>query len=198
MISFVFDTETTGLPVKHAPASHPDQPEILQLCGMLCDDTRVYSMFNVYVHGDTPVPDSAFQVHRIDREMTARVGITRTRMVQIFSSFAEKADVIVGHNLQYDMLMMRVAMIRENGKPDRINQILGRTSYCTMQNSTQICKIPHAKPRRPDDYKWPSLQEAYKKLVDPRGFEGAHDAFADVTATYDVYKVLRQGTNAGV
>ena len=192
MLSFIFDTETTGVIQKKLPLDHPDQPEVLQLCGMLVDEDKIFSMFNVFVHGDTPIPQEAFEVHRIDRDMTARVGITLTRMVQLFASFAEKADVLVGHNIDFDSRMIRLSMIRENGKAQRINQVLGKPHYCTMLQSVEVCKIPHPKPRRVGEFKWPSLQEAYKTLVDPRGFEGAHDAFADVTATREVYRVLRQ------
>lgn len=194
MLACVYDTETAGIFNWRLPANHPDQPDVLQLCAMLADETRVYSMFNVYIHADTPIPKEAFEVHRIDREMTSKVGISRKAACILLASYLKSADVIVGHNIDFDIGIMRTAMLREGGD----GRLLNKTSYCTMKNSTDIVQIPHPKPKRPGEFKWPSLQEAYKKLVDPRGFEGAHDAFADVTATYDVYKVLRQGTNAGV
>lgn len=188
MLSLVYDTETTGVYNWRLPPTDASQPDVLQLCAVLADEDRTYTQVNVFVHGDTPIPQEAFEVHRIDRDMTAKVGISRLRMCQIFASMAEKADVIVGHNEDFDNSMLRTAMLREGGS----GKIMNRPRYCTMKRSTDIVKIPHPKPRRPGEYKWPSLQEAYKHLVDPRGFEGAHDAYADVKACYEVYRVLRQ------
>ena len=188
MIACVFDTETTGVFNRRLPPNHPDQPDVLQVCAMLADETKVYSMFNVFIHSETPIPKEAFEVHRIDREMTQRVGITRTAACLLLANYIRTADIIVGHNIDFDISIMRTAMQREKGS----GKVMNKSSFCTMKETTQICKIPHKTPRHAEDYKWPSLQEAYKKLVDPRGFEGAHDAFADVTATYEVYRVLRQ------
>ncbi len=188
MLALIYDVETSGLFNKRARPGDECQPDVLQLCAMLCDDERVYSVLNLYVHGERPIPAEATAIHRIDREMTAKVGVSRLRMCQLFSSFAKSADVLVGHNQDFDNFMMRSEMLKEGGN----GQLMNKAQFCTMKASTKICKIPHKTPRHPEDYKWPSLQEAYKALVDPRGFDGAHDAFADVTATHEVYRVLRK------
>lgn len=188
MLSLVYDTETTGVYNWRLPPLDPSQPDVLQLCAMLCDEERIYTQVNVYVHGDTEIPQGAFDVHRIDRDMTARVGISRLRLCNLFASLVLKADVLVGHNEDFDNGVMRTAMLREGGN----GKLLNKPRYCTMKRSTEICKLPSANPKHADTFKWPSLQEAYKILVDPRGFEGAHDAYADVKATYEVYRVLRK------
>ena len=191
MLALVFDTETAGLYQRKLPPSHPSQPEVLQLCAWLVDDVKVYSSFNVFIHGESAIPKEAYEVHRIDRDMTARVGISRLRACQMLDAYAKKADVIVGHNLDFDIGIMKAAFHREGGTGVSLN----RPQFCTMHNSTNVCKIPHPKPFRAGEFKWPSLQEAYTMLVDPRGFDGAHDAEADVRATYEVYRVLRNNTN---
>lgn len=187
MIACLWDTETTSKYNFRAPATHDSQPDVVQLCAMLCDENRVYSMFNVYVHGDMPIPEEATKIHGVDREMTAKIGVTRKTACILLGNFLRKADLFVGHNIDFDQAVMRTAMLREGGD----GKLLNKPSFCTMKQATPICKIPHANPRHAEDYKWPTLQEAYKQLVNPEGFEGAHDAMADVTATYEVFRVLR-------
>ncbi len=188
MLSLIYDTETTGVYNWRLPPTDASQPDVVQLCAILADDDRIYTQVNLFVHSDTDIPEGAFNVHRIDRDMTARVGISRLRLCQMFSAMAEKADVLVGFNEDFDNSLMRTAMLREGGN----GKIMNRPRYCAMKRSTDVCQIPHPNPRKPGEFKWPSLQEAYKIMVDPRGFDGAHDAYADVKATHEVYRVLRQ------
>lgn len=188
MIALAFDTETSGKYNWRAPVTHESQPDVVQLCGMLVDETRIYSMFNVFIHADTSIPEEATKIHGVDRELTAKIGIQRKAACVLLANYLRKADLLVGHNIDFDVAIMRTAMLREGGD----GKLLNKPTFCTMKQSTDICKIPHPTPRRPGEYKWPTLQEAYKKLVDPRGFEGAHDAMADVTATYEVFRVLRK------
>lgn len=189
MLSLIYDTETTGKYNYRLTPLDPSQPDVLQICAILCDEARVYAQMNVFVHGEDPVPQEAFEIHRIDRDMTARVGITRARACLLFDAMAQKADVLVGHNQDFDNAIMRSAMLREKGS----GRIMNKSSYCTMKSATEICKLP--KTNGKPGYKWPSLQEAFRLLVDPRGFEGAHDALVDVTATREVYRVLRQNAH---
>jgi DNA polymerase III epsilon subunit-like protein len=156
---------------------------------MLCDEERVYSAINVFIHAETEIPTEAFEIHRIDRAMTARVGISRMRACQLLDSFAGKADILVGHNIGFDVNMMLTATLREGGKG--IN--LKKPRFCTMKEAVSHCKLPN--PKRPGTYKWPTLQEAYQILIDSKGFSGAHDAMADARATYELYRVLRRNTN---
>ena len=184
MLACLFDTETTGIYNYRAPASDPSQPDVVQLCAMLCDEERVYSAVNLFVHGDTDIPEDAYKVHRIDRALTARVGVTRIRACQVLDSFARKADVLVGHNIEFDINIMMAATLREGGK----GEALKKPRFCTMKEAVQHCKLPN--PNRPGQFKWPTLQEAYQILIDKRGFSGAHDAMADARATYELYRVL--------
>lgn len=186
MLACIFDTETTGILDFRAPLTADHQPDVVQLCAWLADKEKVYSKFNVFVHADTEIPDGAYQVHRIDRKMTEKVGVSRIRACQLLDSFARKADILVGHNVEFDIKIMLAANYRENGQ----GQALKKASFCTMRAATPVCEIPN--PNRPGQFKWPNLQEAYKKLVDPRGFEGAHDAEADVSAAYELFRVLHK------
>lgn len=187
MLALVFDTETTGLYDNRRIPSAECQPDIVQIFGMLADEERVYTHFNLFVHSEIPIPPEAYQAHRIDRNMTAKAGVSRLRACQMFDSFARKADLIVGHNVEFDINVMRTAFHREGGQ----GKCLAKPLFCTMRSSTEVCQIPHPNPKRAGEFKWPTLTEAFAKLVDPRGFPNAHDAEADVRACYEVYRVLR-------
>lgn len=188
MLALVFDTETTGLYQRRRVPSHESQPDIVQLFGMLADEEQVYTHFNLFIHSEIPIPPEVTEKNRIDRRMTEKVGVSRLRACQIFDSFARKADILVGHNIEFDLNVMRTAFHREGGT----GVCLTKPLYCTMLSAVERCQIPHPNPRNPGEFKWPTLTEAYQKLVDPRGFPNAHDAEADVRACYEVYRVLRK------
>jgi DNA polymerase-3 subunit alpha len=190
VLALVFDTETTGkYDFKSLPSS-PAQPEVLQLCAKLALDGKIVSSVNVFVDGEKEVEEQAYEVHRIDRNLTRAVGISRRRMVTLFQSMAEKADVLVGHNVEFDIKMLTSSMVKEGGNAHIFQK---KASFCTMRRGTDVCKIPS--PTRPGTFKWPTLAEAYAILVDPRGFSNAHDAEADVNATHEVYRVLAAQSN---
>ncbi len=191
MLACLFDTETTGIYNFNRPADHESQPDVIQLAAILCDEEKIYSSFNIFVHAETEIPEEAYAIHRIDRKMTARVGVTRHRACQLLDSFARNADILVGHNIEFDVKIMRTAMLREKGNAAAMN----KASFCTMKQAVEHCKLPN--PKRPGTFKWPSLQEAYQILVDAKGFVGAHDAMADIRATYEVFRVLRPNLNRG-
>lgn len=186
MLACLYDTETTGIYDFRAPANAEHQPDVLQLAAILCDEERIYSAFNVFIHAETEIPEEAYAVHRIDRKMTEKVGISRLRACQLLDAYLAKADVIVGHNIDFDVNIMMSAMMREGGKGHNLK----KPRFCTMKSAVDHCKLPN--PKRPGSYKWPSLQEAYQILVDSKGFSNAHDAMADVRASYELYRVLRR------
>jgi DNA polymerase III epsilon subunit-like protein len=185
MLALVFDTETTGLLNRRAPLNDPSQPGIVQLCAEFSLDGKLVSGVNLFIHGEQPVEEKAFETHRISRDLTASVGITERQMCQLFIQMVSKADVLVGHNIEFDIQMILATMLRLGGTGELLRS---KPIFCTMKQSTEVLKIPH--PSR-GGFKYPSLTEAYKALVDPRGFENAHDARADVLACHGVYNALK-------
>lgn len=185
MRALIFDTETVGLVHKNLPPSHTAQPDPVQLAAALVDEEgKVVGRFSTLVIPTVPVQEGAFRVHGISKELCERYGIPRRSALSMFHAMAKQADVFVAHNLEFDQLVLRTMYAREGVDP-----VSFKSGYCTMLNSVEVCRIPHANGR--GGYKWPKLIEAYQILVDPKGFEGAHDALADVIACYELYKRLR-------
>jgi DNA polymerase III subunit epsilon len=189
-----FDTETTGFPLKNnSELTHPDQPHLLQL-GIRLDngEKELKAQINILVdNGDIIVPDAAFNVHGISSEIAQSHGITLTAALRTFHSLIEKADVIIAHNLAFDLKILRIGYARINQLNLFTEKVLTKASFCTMEAATNICKIPISYGNG-SSYKWPTLDESYRTLVNEEGFIGAHDAMVDVNACRDVFYALKQ------
>lgn len=187
-IGLAFDTETTGVLEFRMPRNSPTQPDLVQLGCILFDDEtgREYAVVDVTVKPSLPVEEKAMSIHGKTPEILDLVGIPRRSAVSIFHGLLTKADFILAHNLNFDIGILHVAYLRENVSPDLL---LSKRQECTMLKTTDMMKLPNVK--RPGTYKWPSLDEAYRKYVDPTGFENAHDAMADIRACKAVYMAVK-------
>lgn len=189
MILF-FDTETTGFAQRHKPIVHEDQPHIVQLAALLCDPGgAVISGFNFIldpgVERGVRIPGQAAAIHGIDEEKAWRFGQEPQPVLKLFDDFYQRADLIVGHNIDFDVEMIQIQMARHR-MPVDAGYGDGRPRFCTMKQSTDICRLPS--PR--GGFKWPKLSEAYKHFFNEE-LEGAHDAMNDVMACKRVFFHLR-------
>lgn len=170
----VFDTETTGFLNHRKPTVDKSQPHIVQLCAILADaDGNEYAQASLIVNPGVPIPAKVAEIHGITDEIAQRYGVSPAVACQVFAHLANRADMMVAHNVDFDMGVMRVGYLRSFGKP----LTMDKRVFCTMKQMTPICKIPHPKPRRPGEFKWPKLQEAHQHAFG-EGFEGAHDQAA--------------------
>lgn len=184
MIYLFFDTETTGMIQKDLPADHDDQPKIVQLGMELCADDRVVTSVKILVDPGCEVPEPATKVHGITTSEARSMGVPAIVAVALFNNLARKASVLVAHNAAFDVGVLTGEYLRLN----RENPFGEKKIYCTMALSTDVCKLPG----KYKSFKWPSLKEAYEILVDPGGFDGAHDAMADVRACRAVFQKLAE------
>lgn len=181
-MKLVFDTETTGLKNYKMPKTHPSQPRMVQLGAILIeDDGKVRGEINLIIKPDGwVVPKEAADVHGITTEMAEKYGIPVVIALNIFNRWSAMADTLVAHNFDYDDTVLQ----SEFARIDKTPEYLKKHSFCTMQASTDVVKIPSAR-----GFKYPKLQEAHKFLFGTE-FEGAHDAMADVRACGRVYLEL--------
>lgn len=175
----VFDTETTGLIKFNEPDGTPDQPDIVQLACILGEiqnrEWLEISCTNLLLKDQKKSEERALETHKKTPEMLSKFGVPRRLAISVFHHLISDADMIVAHNIKFDIRMIINAYIRESVRFPELPR-----RFCTMEALTDVCKIPQ-KNGRPG-YKWPSLMEAYTMLINPNGFEGAHDALADVRA----------------
>lgn len=186
MITLFFDTETDGMLRFRDADDHPDQPRVLQIAMILADEQKTWAEVNLLVHAERPVPDEVFKIHGISEEMSRKYGVVPQLAAAVFNHLARSADQIVCHNVDFDMRVMKAQFARMKRDVSDWNS---KPTYCTMKKATSVLKIASDR----GGFKWPKLQEAYKALVDPEGFEGAHDALADVRACRAVYHKLIEG-----
>lgn len=188
-IDLVFDTETTGMVDFRAPYDASQQPDLVQLAACLSQGNYVLGEINFLIKPDREVHPKAQEAHGITPEIIEMGAVPRRVALASFSQFMRKCTRIVAHNSDFDMKIIRAALHRE-GQPEAIQISSEKTVYCTMKESTPICKIPSL--GRSGTFKWPSLQEAYRILVDPAGFDGAHNASIDARACLAILRALEK------
>ena len=104
------------------------------------------------------------------------------------------AELTVAHNLDFDALIMRIAMLRYGSTRSDADERVGRPSACTMKLSVNILNLPPTERmlavglRVP---KAPKLTECVKYFFDEE-HEGAHDALADARACSRVFFRLQE------
>lgn len=181
-----FDTETTGLPRNwKAPVTDlKNWPRLVQLGYMSYD-----SKGNLISKGDLiirpegfTIPRSASQVHHITTQKALEEGKSLEKVMSNFKNLVEEADYLVAHNISFDEKILGAEFLRcEMGFP-----LKGKKKICTMKGTTEFCAISG-----PYGYKWPKLSQLHYKLFG-RGFEEAHNAFADIQATAKCFWELRR------
>lgn len=187
-LGLAFDTETTGVLEFRMPRNSPTQPDMVQLGCILFDDEtgKEHAAVDVTVFPTVPLSEESVKIHGKSKEILEAIGIPRRSALSVFQGLLTKADFILAHNLNFDIGILHVAYIRENVSPDLL---LSKRQECTMLKTTDMMKLPNVK--RPGTFKWPSLDEAFRKYVDPNGFENAHDAMVDIRACKAIYMAVK-------
>jgi DNA polymerase III epsilon subunit-like protein len=183
-----FDVETTGLPNDYRLTSDNFEhwPRIVQISWMLTDDN--YNLlkkedFIIKPNGFV-IPEIATQIHHITNEDAFQKGIKLETALSIFIRDVFAATHIIGHNVSFDMNVVRAELYRMHVK-DIFN---GKQTVCTMKASANFCKIPGK-----TGYKYPTLQELHMKLFGNK-FEDAHNAYNDVVATQRCFvELIKKG-----
>ena len=173
---FVFDTETTGLPVRGAALDK--QPYIVQFAGILAE-VRLDGTYTEIERVDElirppiAIPFTTSQVHGIyDKDVADKPGFDF--FVETFLHHTNTPDIIVGHNIEFDERLLCFELERHG----REGYYQPKEVICTMRASTEHCQLQG----RGFSHKPPKLNELYKKLFGER-FTGAHNAMVDVEAT---------------
>jgi len=187
-----FDTETTGLPLFKEPATHPNQPDVIQLAAILSDENKIYASLNVLlnpsdINASWKMNPFAFAAHGISEETIRATGINTETALNLFLGLVELSDTLVCHNTSFDQKLVAGAMYKCHYPYEDLIKIEGGIYYCTMKSSTTLCGLKN-KNGAP---KWPKLTELYEFLFGET-FENQHDALADVMATRRCYYELKR------
>lgn len=189
MILF-FDTETTGFYDKKLPADHPAQPHLVQLAMCLTDDVGEERLSaSLVIDCPYPIPAQASNVHGIDRDVSGTFGVDLEMAIDLFRHFYMRADLIVCHNVAFDVPVMA----SEIGRFQKRLVALDKPTFCTMESATPIVNLPPTERMLAAGFnkpKPPKLEECVRHFFD-EALDGAHDAMIDVTACRRVYFHLK-------
>lgn len=180
------DTETTGLWHWKEPPDHPDQPHLVQLAALLCeqDGRRVREMNRTIIPYGWTIPHSATRIHRITTQQAAAFG---NPLRDVLSEFAEEMyerlvptnGTIIGHNVEFDLNVLRKAF-KDAFMQEPFIPLTSLKSFCTMKTLAERMNLP--------GHKWPSLREAWHYTYPDRPpLEYRHSAMGDVLACHDIY-----------
>jgi DNA polymerase-3 subunit epsilon len=181
-----FDTETTGLPINwKAPVTDLNNwPRLVQLAYLYFDKNGnkiTGGDFIIKPEGFT-IPKEASRIHGISTERAMEEGIQLQVVLSEFQSLIDESEYLVAHNMSFDEKIMGAEFLRMK-MPD---SIAPKKKVCTMQSTTNFCAIPG-----PYGFKWPKLHELHYILF-KTGFEEAHNAAVDITATANCFWELKR------
>jgi DNA polymerase-3 subunit alpha len=197
-----FDTETTGL-IPNGAMSIDQYPHIIQLSYILYDtqtDTTVET-FNQYVRlaPKVVISDIITTLTGITREMCNH-GIPIVDCLRSFRNAYLKADLLVAHNMKFDLEMIRCEIKRyiqplfstsSTYDIDDVTAFMNmfkrnKPTYCTMLKSTELCDIR----KTPDSNykKYPKLSELFQKLYADESLPAnLHNSMTDVLVCLRCY-----------
>ena len=173
----IFDTETTGLPANYkAPITDFENwPRLVQLAWQCHDVDGKFLFAKNFVVKPVGfrIPINAEMVHHISTEKALEIGQDLDFVLREFAADVQKATVVVGHNIEFDLSIVGCEYLRSG-----MENVLDKArKLCTKEASTDFCAI-----MKNGKAKWPNLTELHQKLFGTP-FEDAHNAAGDVVAT---------------
>jgi len=189
----VLDTETTGLPIllkqngwtklptyaHYSDLKYYDSSRLVQFSWIVHSKKASFPIINdfiVYQDDIKEIPEAAYNVHKINKQKTLLEGMEIDYVFDTFLSHLKLVDVIVAHNISFDINVILSECYR-HGRKDVIEEILKKNIECTMDIGTKYYKYNTQRI---------SLARLHKKLFG-KNFENAHDALADTIACRDCY-----------
>lgn len=163
----VFDTETTdiaGYIVSYAFVVYNLETQEIE--------TEIHEKINP----QTKIHEEAYQVHKISQEEVANKPTFGEKKEEILSMF-ENVDLLVGHNILYDLGVLKRELERDNHQTNLIDISI----FDTMYYSVDVVEL--------DKKKLPRLEECVRYFFGPQN-AAYHDALEDVKMTLKVFQKL--------
>jgi DNA polymerase III epsilon subunit-like protein len=176
----VFDTETTDKPpsITLLPETVEFWPSIVQWSFVLFDtDTYKYTEYDYVIQCNVPIEND--HIHGITTSMNKQMGYSFSFIFPIFEECMKQADLLIGHNIEFDLNMIKTECYRHN-----LTFTCTKPTYCTMKTTTKICALPRMK--------WPTLKELHFHLFQETP-TNLHNSMIDVWTCLRCYlKIMNQ------
>lgn len=179
-----FDCETTGLPIGK-PESYEiyKQPNIVQLAYILTDaDFKLILVEDYIINQNIDIPLSASNIHGITNEIMKSKGIEANLVFKRFIEVAEKAEIVVAHNIEFDYAALECELLK-NGFKTILHK---KQLICTMISTINFCKLP----RYNGGYKYPKLIELVNACYGVNNIKDLHNANTDVILVLKCFEYL--------
>jgi len=208
MLVLVFDTETTGLPKTKIISMDTLHlwPYIVQFSYIIFDTefktlTKMKDCI-IRVPDFITISEEVSKIHGITNDISCSKGINIVGVLKEFFEDFSKVDYIVGHNVSFDLNMVRAELnritknsinnIEQLSEFQNYLQILdsSKNVYCTMKESIALCAIQMKDKFGRTYNKFPKLIELYQKLfnVTPNNL---HNSLNDVIVCLRCFMKLR-------
>ena len=208
----VFDTETTGLPKSKIinDLSLVLWPHIVQFSYIIYD-TELQKIIKtvdliIRIPENINISDEVSNIHGITNfiSQTSEYKIEDALIHFSRDYLNYNIDLIVGHNLSFDINMLKVELMREISIQQNLlykkmfSQLFEDLNdmkpespelYCTMQKSIELCNLKMKTKYGKEYVKFPKLSELHMKLFNssPRNL---HDSLNDVLICLRCYYML--------
>lgn len=204
----VLDTETTGISKfkKVIPVQIDSWPYIVQFSYMMYDTKQSIDKVSDDIIKLPPgvlIPEETSKIHGITNEI-CETGVDIGECLLKFAEYYSQADVIVAHNLSFDLNMIMAELIRliYSGKETHrlvdYSKLLKSLShppenkhYCTLQNSIVLCNIKAVNVSGKEYTKFPTLSELHKELFQTIPVN-LHNSLNDVVVCLRCYYMLEK------
>lgn len=182
-IRIYIDLETTGLPLKrNEPYTNLENwPYVVQAALIIEDaDHGILAKRDIIVRPENyTIPESSSNIHGISTQYALENGEERKDVFGFLDLVLSKSQSIVGHNLEFDLNVLKAEIIRTKGLDNVLFDKVKPHLDDTMVRGKSIMY----------NLKYPKLDELYYMLFN-KHFDNQHNAMADVEATYECYKEL--------
>ena len=192
MRTLVFDTETTGLSKTQiiSPSTIHLWPHVVQF-SYIVFDTETNKIVKIKdsiikVPDGFIIADENAKIHGITTEISLAKGEDLLPVLEEFFADFDSADHIVGHNVSFDINMIKAELQRliMNSSDKKLQDYLTKINtstkfYCTMQETIELCGIEMKDKYGRSYKKFPKLVELYQKMfnVTPKNL---HNSLNDV------------------
>ena len=192
MRTLVFDSETTGLSKTQiiSPSTIHLWPHVVQFSYIVFDMeaneiVKIKDSIIKVPDGFTITEENA-KIHGITTEISLAKGVDLLPVLEEFFADFDSSDHIVGHNVSFDINMIKAELQRliMNSSDKKLQDYLttintSKKFYCTMQETIELCAIEMKDKYGRPYKKFPKLVELYQKMfgVTPKNL---HNSLNDV------------------
>jgi DNA polymerase III epsilon subunit-like protein len=196
----VFDTETTGLPETRyiSPDTLNMWPHIVQFSYVIYDtelnDIIESKNYIIKLSETISIPIESSVIHGITNEISQKSGTSISEVINEFFYYLRNVDKLIGHNIEFDINMVKVELLRFINKkvfsPEQIKLYKYDLHYlthykdicCTLKDSIEFCNIQLINKSGKPYLKYPKLIELHEKLFNSTP-NNLHNSFNDILVT---------------